>query len=81
MNRFYLILKKLSQMTKSKCILYAFMLTGFSGGLDRMNSSMTSWALFFNLGGMSPLTCSKKKAQHGSKVRQALYNKHMLSVN
>lgn len=23
-----------------------------------MNSRMTSWALFFNLGGMSPFTCS-----------------------
>ena len=33
-------------------------LTGFRGGRDRMNSRMTSWALFFNLGGMSPFTCS-----------------------
>lgn len=51
--------------------VYALMLTGFSGGLERMNSSMISWALFFNLGGMSPLTYSRKKAQRGSNLRYA----------
>lgn len=30
--------------------------TGFSGGRDRMKSRIISWALFFNRGGMSPLT-------------------------
>lgn len=32
-------------------------LTGLRGGRDLMKSSITSWALFFNLGGMSPFTC------------------------
>lgn len=30
--------------------------TGFNGGRDRMKSRIISWALFFNRGGMSPLT-------------------------
>lgn len=30
--------------------------TGFNGGRDRMKSRIISWALFFNRGGISPLT-------------------------
>lgn len=30
--------------------------TGFNGGRDLMKSRIISWALFFNRGGMSPLT-------------------------
>lgn len=38
--------------------------TGFSGGRDRMKSRIISWALFFNRGGMSPLTWKGESEIH-----------------
>lgn len=38
--------------------------TGFNGGRDRMKSRIISWALFFNRGGMSPLTWKGESEIH-----------------
>lgn len=40
--------------------------TGFNGGRDRMKSRIISWALFFNRGGMSPLTWKGESDIHFS---------------
>lgn len=50
---------------------FGCVLTGLRGGLDRMNSRITSWALFFNRGGMSPLTWNATRV-HRHKFIQSM---------
>lgn len=50
------LLYKLEALTVETVFSCCVLLTGLRGGLDLMNSRMISWALFFNLGGISPFT-------------------------
>lgn len=47
---------KIEALTVETVFSCCVLLTGLRGGLDLMNSRMISWALFFNLGGISPFT-------------------------